>query len=255
MLGDYSMARDCYEKALQGIRERGDRYGQGLILANLGWIANMRGDLATANACQEQALLIAREVGNPYHEAYTLINLSALAAVQGDAIAALDYARSANDLCRSIGERSGEAWSLLNMGHALVLQEDLEQAHSSYEQCVAIREELRQPNLAAEALSGLLAIALLRDNKIAIQEYVDRIQSIMDSDRDFAGAEDALRIYFTLHAALEKMQDPRRQAVLEHARQQLETQVSKFKDEAEARRYIENAPWRLALWNADRSRD
>ena len=254
-LGDYSKAHDCYERSYFSMRERGDRYGQGLVLGNLGWIAGMQGDFSSAITYQQQALVIAREVGNPYQEAYTLINLSAVAGMQGDAPAALEYARSGYDLCRAIGERSGEAWSLLNMGHAYLLCEELEQAHAAYEQSLAIREEMRQPNLAAEALSGLTQIAMQHSDTESLAKRIESILAIVDGDNELSGAEDPIRVYFTLHQALEKMKDPRSRAVLQKAVQLLETQVSKFKDDTERLRYVENVPWRRALQQAGRTLD
>ena len=249
-LGDYSMARDCYERSYQNMRERGDRYGQGLLLGNLGWVAGIQGDFSSAIAYHQQALMTAREVGNPYQEAYTLINLSAVAGMQGDGPGALDYARSGYDLCRGIGERSGEAWSLLNMGHAYLLVEELEQAQKAYEQCFAIREEMRQPNLAAEAIAGLAEIALRRGDLPSLARQTEAILSIMEADHELSGAEDPIRIHFTLYQSLEKMKDPRAKAVLQKAVQFLETQVSKFKDDTERRRYVENVPWRRAIQRA-----
>ena len=249
-LGDYSMARDCYEHCLLAFREHGDRYGEGLTLGNLGWVAGMQGDFTSALNYHQQSLTTAREVGNPYQEAYTLINLSVVAGMQGNGPSALEYARFGYDLCRSVGERSGEAWSLLNMGHAYLLEEELEQAQDAYEQSLLIREEMRQPNLAAEPLSGLAQIALQRNDAVALTERIEAILLITDDDPELNGAEDPIRVYFTLHQALEKMKDPRTQSILQKAVQLLEAQVSKFKNDEERRRYVENVPWRRAILEA-----
>jgi tetratricopeptide (TPR) repeat protein len=250
LLGDFSMARDCYERSYLGVHARGDRYGEGLMLSNLGWVAGMQGDFAASRNYQMQGLDIAREVGNPYQEAYTLINLSASTAIQGDAAGALGYALQGYELCRKIGERSGEGWALLNMGHAYMLAEELEQASQAYESCFEIREELRQSNLSAEALAGLLQISLYKDEVPLLVQRADAILAIMETDKEFAGSEEPLRIYYALYQALSKMKDPRSGIVLRNAIQLLNAQVSKFKDEHAQSMYVEDVPWRRAIRQA-----
>jgi len=210
----------------------------------------MQGDFSSSRAYQQQALSIAREVGNPYQEAYTLINLSAVLGIQGESLAALECAHLGNELCRKIGERSGEAWALLNMGHAYLLAEELGQAQLSYEQCLAIREEMHQPNLSAEALAGLTQVALHKNELPALTRHTEAILSIMEKDREFSGAEEPLRIYYICHQALEKTKDPRARTVLKNAKRLLEAQVSRFMDEDARRMYVENVPWRRALQDA-----
>jgi predicted ATPase len=252
LLGDYSMALDCYERVCVNTRSRGSRSDEGLVLSNLGWVTGKQGDFAASRSYQQQALSIAREVGNLYQEAYTLINLSAVLGVQGEAVAALECARLGYDLCRKIGERSGEAWAMLNMGHAYLLAEDVEQAQTAYEQCLAIREELHQLSLAAEAIAGLIQIALIRDDLPSLSRCVDTILSSMEKDNEFSGAEEPLRIYYSCYQALEKMKDPRSRTVLQNAIRLLEAQVLRFKDERAQRMYVENVPWRRALQEARR---
>ena len=247
LLGDYSMARDCYDRSYLGVRARGDRYAEGLMLSNLGWVAGKQGDFSASQKYQMQGLDIAREVGNPYQEAYTLINLSTSAAIQSDAVAALEYALQGYELCRKIGEQSGEAWALLNMGHAYMLAEELDRAFQAYKDCLEIREGLNQVNLSAEALAGLLQISLHMDDEKSLAQRANAILSIMEKDKEFTGAEEPLRIYFTLYQALKKAKDPRSGTVLQNANHLLEAQVSKFKDEDARFLYVESAPWRRAI--------
>lgn len=247
-LGDYVMAHECYEQAYRGFQMRGDRSREGMMLNNLGWVAGMEGDLGAARSYYQQALKIARETGNQYQEAYTLINLSALLAVQGDAAGARECASLGCELSRKIGERSGEAWALLNLGHAHILMEDLDHAQLAYEQALSIREEMCQPNLSTEALSGLIQIAMFKDDIAAVARQTEAVLAIMEKDRDLVGTEDPLRVYFVCYQALQKLNDPRSRIILQHAKRLLEAQVSKFKSDEAQRMYIENVPWRRAIW-------
>jgi hypothetical protein len=171
--------------------------------------------------------------------------------VQGDAVSARECASLGYEMCRKIGERSGEAWALLNLGHAYVLTEDLEHAQLAYEQSLAIREEMRQPNLSAEALAGLIQIALFKDELATLAQRTESILSIMENDRELSGTEDPLRVYFICYQALQKMKDPRSRSVLLNAKRLLESQVSKFKDENARRMYVENVPWRRAIYQTN----
>jgi predicted ATPase len=246
-LGDYAMARDCYEQSYLSVHASGDRYGESYTLGNLGWVAGMQGDFVASRAYHQQALNAAREVGNSYQEAYTLINLSAVLSLQSDDVAAQECARLGLDLCRKIGERSGEAWASLNLAHAYLLAEELDQAQEAYTTCLAIREELRQPNLAAEALAGMVQVDLRRNDFTALSDHTDSLLAIMETDKEFSGAEDPLRIYFSIHQGLVKMKNPRSDNILQNAKELLEAQVSKFKDEKARRLYVESVPWRNAL--------
>jgi tetratricopeptide (TPR) repeat protein len=114
--GDFSQAREYFELAFEIFHERGDRYGQGILVGNLGWCAGMQGDFRAARKYLEQSLAIAREVGNAYQEAYTLINLSSVTGIQGEASTAINYANQAYDMSLKIGERSGEACDLERHG-------------------------------------------------------------------------------------------------------------------------------------------
>ena len=48
---------------------------------------------------------------------------------------------------------------------------------------------------------------------------------------------------------LEKKQDPRARQILQSAVKLLDAQVSALKDVAARNQYIENIPWRRAIWD------
>ncbi len=69
----------------------------------------------------------------------------------------------------------------------------------------------------------------------------------MESGGSFEGTEEPLRIFETCHRYLAQQKDPRAGQVLQSAKQLLETQVSKLKDEKARQAFVENFPWRLAI--------
>lgn len=250
MRGDYSAARGYYEQVHAIVREWGDRFAEGLVLANLGWAAGMQGDFEAARAYHERALSMAREVGHPHQEAYTLINLSAVAGVQGDAATAIQSAHQACSLARRTGDRAAEAWSLLYSGHAFLLLGEIEQARGAYEACLQIREGLGQPGANMEPMAGLIEAALALGDQDSAKKWTEAILTHLAGGGTLDGTEEPLRVYFACYQALERIKDLRSRTVLQQAGQLLETQASKFADEAARRLYVESVPWRRAIYQA-----
>jgi ATP/maltotriose-dependent transcriptional regulator MalT len=215
----------------------------------------MQGDFAAAQRYNEQSLLLARETGSRYLETYTLINLSAVAGIQANASLALHYVREASGIAQKIGERSGQAWAMLYMGHAHLLLDELEQARWAYQTSVEIRDELGQPSLSMEPRAGLVEVALRMDDLQAAGPEAEKLLAHLDSGGTLEGTDEPLRVYHTCYLFLQKQQDPRSRQVLGSAIQLLEAQLSRFKDEQARKMYVENVPWRLALYQAGKALD
>jgi predicted ATPase/class 3 adenylate cyclase len=250
MNGNYVLAREYSEQCYKTAHKIGDRIAESLAHANIGFAAGMQGDFQTARFSHEQALAISREIDHPYQETITLINLSALSALQSEAKSALQYAKQAADLSQKLSERVGQAWAMLYMGHAYLLQNDFPEAESAYHKSLEIRNELDQPSLAMEPIAGLLEMYLRADNLAAASREAEKILGFLDSGSTLAGTDEPLRIYYACYLFLEKTQDSRSQRILQTAMSMLETQVARFSDETARRRYVENIPWRRALWEA-----
>lgn len=250
---NYVLARDYYEQSYRLTRDIGDRSAECLALGNLGFVAGMQGDFLAAHSYHEQALLIAREVGNRYQETYTLINLSAVKGINAEADSALQYAQQAAELSQSISERSGEAWAMLYMGHAYLLHDEVRLAQAAYRKSIEIREDLGQPSLAMEPLGGLIESYLQADDLDIAWQEGQKLLNFLESGATLDGTEEPLRVYYACYRLLVKKQDPRSQQVLQTAIHLLEMQVSNFRDEAARTLYIENIPWRRAIWDLARS--
>lgn len=249
---NYALAHEYYEQTYQLARELGDRNVEGFSLSNLGFIAGIQGQFLTARSYHEQALLAAREIGNQYFETYTLINLSAVAGNQSEPQAALQYAREAASLARKISERSGEAWAALYKGYAYLALGQLEEAKDAFHQAAAIRDELDQPALLMEPLAGLVETYLSADDLESAWREGEKVLRFLESGSTLDGTEEPLRVYYTCYRLLQEKQHPSAQQILETANRLLEDQVSKLRDEAARTSFIENFPWRRALYRAAR---
>jgi predicted ATPase len=247
---DYLMARAYYEQACTLAIELGDRYAQGIALANIGWVCGMLGDFPAARLHHEQSLIIAREIDNIYHETYTLLNLSKIAEAQGNAEEAWKYASAAMALSEQAGDKSAQAWAQLYSGRAYVLMDRFEEAKAAFEKALNIRRDLGQATLAAEENAGLIQTALKMNDMTLAATVAEELLNLLLEGATLDATEEPLRVYLDCYNFLERIGDPRSIQILDTARLLLETQVSKLSDEPSRRRYIENVPWRRAIYQA-----
>ena len=244
---DYVTARGYYEQGRMLNAELGDRYAQCIALGNIGWVCGMLGDFAVAQTYHEQALMIAREIGNVYQETYTLMNLSRVSEIQGKAEEAVRYAKDATQLSEMARDKAAEAWSYLYLGHAYALMNQVEEAKTSFQNALNIRRVLGQSSLATEPIAGLIQIAL-RVNDISLaKSLTDEIMDCLSEGVTLDATEEPLRVYLACYNLLERIEDPRSNQILDTAKQLLDEQVSKIKDEESRRMYIDNVPWRRAI--------
>lgn len=249
VLGDYLSAQGYYQQVYSLAHERGDRLTECIMLGNLGWVAGMMGNFDAARSYQQQALSLAREIDYRYMETYTLLNLSAVMIAQGNLHESLRLARQAHALAVELNETSLQAWACFYQGHAALLGGETVYAAKMFHRSALIRETLEQPGLWIEAVAGLAQAALSENNLLTAREHVESILSRLENGRP-EGIEEPLRVYWTIYQVLERTNDPRADDILQVGIQLLETQVSRFSDEAMCRRYIDNFPWRRALWRA-----
>ncbi len=249
VLGDYFSARDYYWQVHALMRDRGDRLSQSILMGNLGWLSGMMGDFEAARSYQQQALSLAREMDNRYMQIYDLLNLSAVMIAQGDEREATRYARQAFTLAVEIGENSAQAWAYFYQGHAALLEGNVSYAAEMFQHSVAIRKALDQPGLWLESLAGLAQAALANDDLLSAKTHIETILSHLGDGKP-QGMEEPLRVYWTIYQVLTRDKDPRAGEILHAAIRLLEAQIAKLSDETARRMYIDNFPWRRALWQA-----
>lgn len=245
--GNHSFSREYFGKAYELARKIGDRYMEASTLSNMGFAAGMQGDFDAARSYHEQSLPISREIGDQFQEAYSLINLSAIAIMQDQAEAALKQTRQAAELAEKISDPSGVAWAMLYMGRAHLLLDEFEPAREAYRRSVEIREKMNQSSLSMEPLAGLVETYLRTDDLPSASMEAEKILRFLESGSPLIGVDEPLWIYYTCYRFLERTNDPRAEWILRKAKELLDAQTSRYSDEADRRRYIENIPWRRAL--------
>jgi len=248
--GNYALARKYYEESYKLSQEVGDRHEVSRSFGNLGFVAGIQGDFPAAQSYYEQALRLVREIGNVYGEIYTLINLSAMEGIQNHPESALQNAENAVDLAQKVSDRSGEAWAWLYKGHAHMLLGGFELAQAAFQASLSLREVLDQPSLSMESLAGLVAVGLALDDFNLASRSAERILEYLEAGNPLDNVEEPIRVYYACYQYLEKKKDPRSARILQQAKTLLEEQVSKFSDDGDRKRYVENIPWRRAIWDA-----
>lgn len=248
--GNYALAREYYEQSYKIARQIGDRTSESAGLISLGFAAGIQGDFVAARSYHEQALLIAREIGNRYLEVNTLTNLSALFCIENEGQFALQHAQQAAELAQKTSETSGEAWAMLYIGHAYSLLGELTLAQAAYRKSIELRNQLDQPALSMEPIAGLVEAYLRLNDLASASREAEKILQYLGGGSNLNGTDEPLRVYYACYQFLEKKKDPRSRQILQSAMNLLEAQVSKFSDNAERNRYVENIPWRRAIRDA-----
>ena len=251
--GNFALAREYYEESYEIFKEIGDRAGATGSLTNLGFTAGMQGDFPVARTYYELALSGASDTNNLYTMIYIFVNLSALAGIHNDALSALQNAQQAAELAQKTTEPSGEAWAMLYMGHAYQLQGEYGLARDAYLKSIALRDELDQPSLAMEPIAGLVENYMKMNDLKSASVEAEKILEFLGSGKSLDGTDEPLRIYYTCYRILGIQNDPRAKHILHKAKELLDMQVKMFSSDSDQKRYIENIPWRRAIWDVSQT--
>jgi hypothetical protein len=130
---------------------------------------------------------------------------------------------------------------------------DIQSAQNAYCRSIEIRDELGQPSLSMEPAAGLVESYLQENELEKASQEVEKILGFLEGGGTLDGTDEPLRIYYACYTLLEKKQDLRSSQVLRKAMNVLESQASNFKQEDLRKRYIENIPWRRAIWDTAKS--
>jgi hypothetical protein len=130
--------------------------------------------------------------------------------------------------------------------------EDYASARTAYLHSLAIRDQLGQPSLSMEPISGLVEAALGMDDLQTASFEAQKILAYFDGGGALEGVEEPLRVYHVCYKFLNNIRDPHAKEILQEANRLLESQVSKFSDPLSRKLYVENFPWRQAIFSAAR---
>ncbi|WP_425261136.1 ATP-binding protein [Rubrivivax sp. RP6-9] len=245
--GDHGAAMVLYAQALDCHRAIGHRNNEGGTLSNLGYAAMMLGDYTTASARFEQAHAIFTAIGQRQNAAITVVNLGIARLNQGRPADALAHARAAARQLRATGDRWAEGAALRVLGQAALALGDLAAAQRHLRAAAALFRALELPHLALEAVAALAEEASARGDLAGALAHVDAVLSAQAAGVPLDGTEEPMRLLLACWRVLQAAGDARAAPLLETAHAELQQRAARIGDAARRRAYLHDVPHHRAL--------
>jgi CHAT domain-containing protein len=169
--GEYQIALQFFDLALNSSREVGDKQSQAVILSNIGTIYTRIGQYSEAIDYFNQSLNIGKELRNANAVAISVSNLGAIYTSIGQYQKALELHQQALKTQREIGDRLGESLSLGNIGLIYTSLGQYPQALDNLQFSLSIQREIG--NLSGESAT-LINIGSLY---ISLGQYSQALES------------------------------------------------------------------------------
>jgi class 3 adenylate cyclase/tetratricopeptide (TPR) repeat protein len=217
-------------------REIGDRGGEALALANLGWAWLWLGALESGRSDMEEALRLYRANGDRSGECMSLVNLSAIVRLQGDDARALSLARAGLELAVATEMRHWHTDALIELGEAELGLGRHAPAAQAFEQARAQASVDRHRHGAA---AGLARTALAQGDAAAALQEVEQLVEKAAADGAAGFGRD---IELTCHLVLASAGDARAAEWLQVAHARLQGEAATITDAALRRGFLANIP-------------
>ncbi len=140
--GPADKALDHLQRALELVREAGNRRSEGITLMNLGDLHRRQGRIPESLELFVQALAIHRETGNRLFEGITLGSMASVSQDQGRGGEAVDLYTEALAIAREVGDRQTEGTTLGNLGLIHQQQGRIEEAHRYFGKALEVQREV-----------------------------------------------------------------------------------------------------------------
>lgn len=230
--GDYAMAQQYFKRALTAHRQSGDQIQQAHTLSNLGAVASRVGDYAAAFAYAQKSQQMMQQLGDVEEQPSALTNLALFVHHLGDYQSAHKYARQGLLHSQQTYKRDKEAFAWTRIGDALAGLGQWTEAIAAYTQGVAMAHTLALPHEAIHALAGLVRVTLAQAGSRAdVMGYVAEILAFHARD-SLMTLEEPFAVYLSCYQALAAYDDPRAEALLREAYQQLQNRAALISDDA-----------------------
>ncbi|WP_322814183.1 BTAD domain-containing putative transcriptional regulator [Chloroflexus sp.] len=213
--GDYELAQQYYFQALALAYESGNRDAEMIAHINLGISYDLLGDYGQALTHTQIALSLCNLVGDHRHYTTIMANLSLHAHHDQRHELALIYAQTTIEQAQrsKLVELVGYGYDF--QGHALLALNRIDEAEQAYQEALRVRRQLKNQVLIFETQAGLTRVALARHNAVEALQWALPIVEYLLAGGRLDGAEETLRIYWTVYQALLAHADSRATTVLE----------------------------------------
>lgn len=182
-LGEEERALEYYRRALGLYEATGDLPGQADSLRNLGLFYHRRGEPAAAIENLERALAMSRSLGDRWREAQALSALGVAYHSSGRSEEALASFAEAREIQVSLGDRPGRARTLKDSGKVRLDLDELEGAGEDLQRCLALSQEIGDPDLEASCLAMLAQLDRRRGDLFSAKERIEQALELMESVR------------------------------------------------------------------------
>ena len=236
--GDYALAQRYYFQGLALARECGDRDAEIIAHINLGISADFMGNYDQALEHTQIALALSELVSDRRHHTTITANLSLYAHHNQRHELALSYAQATIEQAQRSGLRELEGYGYDFQGHALLALHHLDEAELSYQKALHIRQQFNNPVLVLESQAGLTRVALARhDATEALRRALPIVEHLLAGGH-LNGAEETLRIYWTVYQVLTFNADARASAILALGYHLIQERANKLSDPRQRSIYL-----------------
>jgi predicted ATPase/DNA-binding SARP family transcriptional activator len=180
------------EEALLASQAAGDERAVAVALANLGQVAISLTEYSRAAELLNKSVLAFRALGDPRSEAAILANLGLMSLMVGDAAVARHCHEEALRVFRELGDNPAEAAEILNLGHATQHMGDWDEAESLYSQAREHFERLGDRSGVSFAELHLGKLALLRAEHSLANDHLVRALQMAQEISDWVATAETL---------------------------------------------------------------
>ena len=206
-IGNVRKCIECYENALEIVKEEKDREYEGVLLGNLGLAYADLGDAHKAIEFYEQALVIAHEIGDRRGESAGLGNLGGAYADLGDAHKAIEFYEQALVIAHEISDRRGEGTNLSNIAGQYSSLGEYEKSIGFYNQALQNARDIGNKYGESKRLNGLAGVLIEKGD---LKNAVNNSQESFRIGQEMSSPEVCIESGNTLATALlfsEKFKD------------------------------------------------
>ncbi len=156
--GNYERSKTYYEKSLAINKETGNKKGIGILLNNLGLLANATGEYEKSKSMSEESCRYFKEINDERLIADSLLNLGAPLINLRE----IDYAEKVFNEClilyRKLQDARGIAMTLTNLGSLAGLKSDFVKAMEYLSESLSIQRDLKDNRAMAVTLENIGSI-------------------------------------------------------------------------------------------------
>lgn len=267
--GDYTEARQWYERGLKMARDIQDADMQGQILINMVVLATVEGSYAAgrktsadylalpdsgrdafnhgryltyrgslllnaglfaeAQEALDESLARLIKQGSRHFAVKTLVALAWLHHLQGNHQSALAKSEEALKIVDTTGDLRYRATALTYQGYALYCLGNLDAAASTFHQAHNLHQEMAQFNRSMGSLSGLARISIDQGDTEQAQKLVDQICTHLQT-HPLDRTIEGCRVYLATYRVLRALNDPRAGMILHTVWDQLQRRAASIDD-------------------------